>query len=143
MRTLLKILVSLVLLLVVLAGAGYVWASVTTSRKLAQTYAVHAQDFPIPFQLTAEEADRAGLVSRVVPAAELREEAQLTAEAIASKPLPALYAATAALDVALESTLAEGLRFERQAFAGLFDTADQKEGMAAFGEKRAPEFRHR
>lgn len=94
-------------------------------------------------QLTAEEADRAGLVSRVVPAAQLREEAQRTAETIASKPLPALYAATAALDVALESTLAEGLRFERQAFAGLFDTADQKEGMAAFREKRAPEFRHR
>ena len=94
-------------------------------------------------QMTAEEADRAGLVSRVVAAADLLDEAQRTAEAIASKPLPALYAATAALDVALESTLAEGLRFERQAFAGLFDTADQKEGMAAFREKRAPEFRHR
>lgn len=94
-------------------------------------------------QFSAEEADRAGLVSRVVPAAELLDDAQRTAEAIASKPLPALYAATAALDVAAETTLAEGLRFERQAFAGLFDTADQKEGMAAFREKRAPEFRHR
>ncbi len=94
-------------------------------------------------QLGAEEAERAGLVSRVVPASELRDDAQRTAEAIASKPLPALYAATTALDVALESTLAEGLRFERQAFAGLFDTADQKEGMAAFREKRAPDFRHR
>jgi len=94
-------------------------------------------------RMGAEEAERAGLVSRVVPAVELLDDAQRTAQAIAAKPLPALYAATAALDVAVESTLAEGLRFERQAFAGLFDTADQKEGMAAFREKRAPEFRHR
>src|SRR5690606_19175680 len=71
-------------------------------------------------QMSADEADRVGLVSRVVPAAELLDEAQRTAETIASKSLPSLYAATAALDVALESTLAEGLRFERHAFAGLF-----------------------
>lgn len=93
--------------------------------------------------IDAAEADRAGLVSRVVPAADLLEDAAKTAEAIASKPLPALYAATAALDVAQESTLAEGLRFEKHAFAALFDTADQKEGMAAFREKRAPAFGHR
>ncbi|MGU7645442.1 enoyl-CoA hydratase-related protein, partial [Klebsiella pneumoniae] len=70
-------------------------------------------------------------------------EADKVAQTIAAKSLPALYAAKAALDVALESTLAEGLRFEGQAFAALFDTADQKEGMAAFREKRSPNFMHR
>lgn len=93
--------------------------------------------------IDAAEAERAGLVSRVVPAAELLDEAESVAQTIAAKPLPALYAAKAALDVALESTLAEGLRFEGQAFASLFDTADQKEGMAAFREKRSPDFTHR
>lgn len=93
--------------------------------------------------MTADEAERAGLVSRVVAASDLLDEAQKTAEAIASKSLPSVYAAKAALDAALETTLAEGLRLERHVFASLFDTADQKEGMAAFREKRAPEFGHR
>jgi len=93
--------------------------------------------------IDAAEAERVGLVSRVVPAADLLDEAENVAQTIAEKPLPALYAAKAALDAALETSLAEGLRFERQAFAGLFDTADQKEGMAAFREKRAPSFTHR
>ncbi len=91
----------------------------------------------------AEEAERAGLVSRVVPAADLQEEAGKVADTIAAKSLPSVYAAKAALDTALESTLAEGLRFEKHTFAALFDTADQKEGMAAFREKRAPDFRNR
>ncbi|WP_336991305.1 enoyl-CoA hydratase [Leucobacter sp. VD1] len=91
----------------------------------------------------AEEADRAGLVSRVVPAAELLAEAAQTAETIASKSLPAVYAAKEALQVAQETPLAEGLRFERQAFAAAFATDDQKEGMRAFTEKRAAEFKHR
>lgn len=91
----------------------------------------------------AEEAERAGLVSRVVPAADLLEEAGRVADTIASKSLPSVYAAKAALDTALESTLAEGLRFEKHIFAALFDTADQKEGMAAFREKRAPDFQNR
>lgn len=91
----------------------------------------------------ADEAERAGLVSRVVPAADLLDEAGKTADAIAAKSLPALFAAKAALAAAVETTLAEGLRFEKQAFAGLFATADQKEGMAAFREKRAPEFTNR
>ncbi|CAH0271442.1 enoyl-CoA hydratase-related protein [Microbacterium sp. Bi128] len=93
--------------------------------------------------IDAVEAERAGLVSRIVPAADLLAEAETVARTIAEKPLPALYAAKAALDVALESTLAEGVRFERQVFASLFDTADQKEGMAAFREKRTPNFSHR
>ena len=93
--------------------------------------------------LKADEAERAGLVSRVIPAADLLDEAQRTAETIAAKSLPSLYAAKAALDAALETTLAEGLRVERHVFASLFDTADQKEGMAAFREKRAPSFTHR
>ena len=92
--------------------------------------------------IDAVEAERAGLVSRVVPAAELLDEAQRVAEQIASKSLPSLYAAKAALDSALETTLAEGLRMETRTFASLFDTADQKEGMAAFREKRQPDFRH-
>ncbi|GAA3907793.1 enoyl-CoA hydratase [Microbacterium invictum] len=90
--------------------------------------------------MPAEEAERAGLVSRVVPAAELLDEAGKVADTIASKSLPSVFAAKAALDAAMETSLAEGLRFERQAFASLFDTADQKEGMAAFREKRKPDF---
>ena len=92
--------------------------------------------------MDAAEAERCGLVSRVVPAADLLAEASTVAETIASKSLPSLYAAKAALDAALEGSLAEGLRFERQAFAGLFSTVDQKEGMAAFREKRSPDFTH-
>ena len=93
--------------------------------------------------LKADEAERAGLVSRVVPACDLLAEAQQTAETIASKSLPSVFAAKAALDAAMESTLAEGLRLERHLFAALFDTADQKEGMAAFREKRPPSFGNR
>ncbi len=92
--------------------------------------------------IDAEEAERAGLVSRVVPAAELEAEASRVADTIAAKSLPSLFAAKAALDTAMETTLAEGLRFESHVFAALFDTADQKEGMAAFREKRAPDFRN-
>jgi enoyl-CoA hydratase len=94
-------------------------------------------------RMGAEEAERAGLVSRVVPASELRDAAMEVAEAIAAKSLPVVYAAKEALRAAQETTLAEGLRFEKQSFATLFALEDQKEGMAAFREKRAPEFRHR
>ena len=93
--------------------------------------------------IDAQEAERIGLVSRVVQPGDLLLDAERTANAIASKSLPALYAAKAALDAALESSLAEGLRFESRVFGSLFDTADQKEGMAAFREKRSPAFRHR
>ena len=93
--------------------------------------------------MDAAEAERAGLVSRVVLASDLLDDAQRTAETIASKSLPSVFAAKAALDAAMESPLAEGLRFERHVFAALFDTADQKEGMAAFREKREPRFTQR
>ncbi|MGK3954146.1 enoyl-CoA hydratase [Microbacterium sp. I2] len=93
--------------------------------------------------MDAAEAERSGLVSRVVPAAELLDEAQKLAAGIAAKSLPSLFAAKAVLDAALESSLSEGLRLERHVFASLFDTADQKEGMAAFREKRPPEFQGR
>ena len=91
----------------------------------------------------AEEAERSGLVSRIVPAADLLAEAQRTAETIASKSLPVLYAAKEAVRAAQESSLAEGLRFEQQVFTGLFALEDQTEGMTAFVEKRAPNFTHR
>jgi enoyl-CoA hydratase len=93
--------------------------------------------------MDAAEAERSGLVSRVVPAAELLDEAAKLADAIAAKSLPSLYAAKATLDAAMEVPLAEGLRLERHVFASLFDTADQKEGMAAFREKRSPDFQGR
>jgi enoyl-CoA hydratase len=91
-------------------------------------------------RMPAEEAERAGLVSRVVPAADLVTVAGEVADTIAAKSLPSLYAAKATLDAALETTLSEGLRYESAAFSSLFATEDQKEGMAAFREKRAPDF---
>ena len=90
----------------------------------------------------AEEAERAGLVSRVVPVDELVDEAMKVAETIASKSLVAVYAAKDALQAAQEMPLSEGLRFERQAFAAAFATNDQQEGMRAFAEKRTPNFTH-
>jgi enoyl-CoA hydratase len=93
--------------------------------------------------MDAAEAERAGLVSRVVPAASLMQEAMTVAATIASMPLPALMAAKEAINRVFESPLAEGIRFERRLFHALFATADQKEGMAAFVEKRAPVFKHK
>ena len=92
--------------------------------------------------MEAAEAERAGLVARVVPAAALMEEALRVAQTIASMSLPALIAAKEAVNRAFESPLAEGARFERRIFATLFATADQKEGMAAFIDKRPPKFRN-
>ncbi len=93
--------------------------------------------------MDAAEAERAGLVARVVPVASLLDEAMKTAEAIASMPLPAVLAAKQAVNLALETSLSEGVRFERRLFHALFATEDQKEGMAAFVEKRVPQFKHR
>jgi enoyl-CoA hydratase len=93
--------------------------------------------------MDAAEAERAGLVARVVPAAGLMEEAMKVAETIAAMSLPAVLAAKEAVNRAFETSLAEGVRFERRVFHGLFATHDQKEGMAAFVEKRAPKFENR
>jgi enoyl-CoA hydratase len=94
-------------------------------------------------RMNAAEAERSGLVARVVPLASLMEEATKVAETIAAMSLPALLAAKEAVNRAFEVTLAEGVRFERRAFHTLFSTRDQKEGMAAFIEKRAPKFEHK
>jgi enoyl-CoA hydratase len=92
--------------------------------------------------MDAAEAERSGLVARVVPASMLLDEAIKVAEAIASLSLPSLLAAKEAINRALETPLSEGLRFERRIFHGLFATHDQKEGMAAFIAKRPPNFKH-
>ncbi|WP_340108792.1 enoyl-CoA hydratase [Pikeienuella sp. HZG-20] len=90
----------------------------------------------------AEEAERAGLVSRVVPDANVMDEAMKAAETIASYSKPSTMVAKEAVDRAFETTLAEGLHFERRVFFGLFATQDQKEGMKAFTEKRKADFKH-
>ncbi|WP_417258417.1 enoyl-CoA hydratase [Celeribacter sp.] len=91
--------------------------------------------------MDAEEAERSGLVSRVVPAARLIEDALETAGKIAEKSQIAVMAAKEAVNRAYETTMAEGLLFERRSFHALFATDDQCEGMDAFLEKRAPQFR--
>jgi enoyl-CoA hydratase len=88
--------------------------------------------------MDAQEAERSGLVARVVPAANLMDEAMKAAETIASMSLPSVMLAKESINRAFETTLAEGNRFERRVFHSLFATKDQKEGMAAFVEKRAP-----
>jgi enoyl-CoA hydratase len=93
--------------------------------------------------MDAAEAERSGLVSRVVPAEKLLEEALGVAKRIASLSRPAVMIAKEAVNRAYETTLAEGVRFERRVFHSLFATEDQKEGMAAFVEKRKPVFRNR
>jgi len=93
--------------------------------------------------MDAVEAERAGLVARVVPLASLMEETLKAAETVASMSLPALMLAKEAVNRAFETTLAEGVRFERRVFHSLFATEDQREGMAAFVEKRPPKFKNR
>jgi enoyl-CoA hydratase len=93
--------------------------------------------------MDASEAEQAGLVSRVVPAAELLSEAVTIAERVAQMSRPVAMMVKEAVNRAYEMTLAEGIRFERRLFHSTFATADQKEGMAAFIEKRKPTFRNR
>ncbi|MEV4207984.1 enoyl-CoA hydratase [Nocardia salmonicida] len=91
----------------------------------------------------AEEAERAGLVSRIVPADELLDVAAEVAETIAAKSLPVAMIAKEAVNRSFETTLAEGIRFERRVFHSLFAIEDQTEGMNAFVDKRPPNFTHR
>ncbi|MBX3567411.1 MAG: enoyl-CoA hydratase [Rhizobiaceae bacterium] len=93
--------------------------------------------------MDAAEAERSGLVSRVVAPADLVEEAMRAAARIAEFPLQAVMMAKEAVNRSYETTLAEGLRFERRLFHSMFAFDDQKEGMAAFVEKRSPSFRNR
>jgi enoyl-CoA hydratase len=93
--------------------------------------------------MDAGEAERSGLVARVVPAAQLLAEVQAAADAIGSQSLPSLMAAKECVNRAWESPLAEGVAFERRMFHALFATDDQKEGMDAFVNKRKPVFTHR
>ena len=93
--------------------------------------------------MDAEEAERSGLVARILPDDELLEEAMKVADRIARLSQPSVILAKEAVNRAFETTLAEGVLFERTAFNGLFATEDQKEGMAAFAEKREPKFTFR
>lgn len=93
--------------------------------------------------MEADEAERAGLVSRVVPKESLLEEALKAAETIAAKSLPVAMMAKEAVNRAYEVTLNEGIQFERRVFHSLFATEDQSEGMAAFVDKRTPQFKNR
>ena len=93
--------------------------------------------------MDAAEAERCGLVSRVLPLADLVSEAMKTAATIAGFSRPSVIMAKEAVNRAYETTLAEGVRFERRLFQSIFATQDQKEGMAAFIEKRSPNFTNR
>jgi enoyl-CoA hydratase len=93
--------------------------------------------------MEADEAERCGLVSRIVPASDLVDEAVKAAQKIAGFSMPAVLMAKECVNRAFETTLAEGVRFERRLFQSLFATEDQKEGMAAFNAKREPQFKNR
>lgn len=93
--------------------------------------------------IDAVEAERAGLVARIVPQEQLLDEALKVAAGIAAKSLPAAMMVKESVNRAFEVSLAEGIRFERRVFHAAFASEDQKEGMAAFIEKREPAFKHR
>ena len=92
--------------------------------------------------MDVKEAERAGLVSRIVPLASLMEETMKAAQAIAAMSMPIAMMTKESVNRSYETTLAEGIRFERRVFQAMFATHDQKEGMAAFVEKRPADFKH-
>jgi enoyl-CoA hydratase len=93
--------------------------------------------------IDAVEAERAGLVARIVPQDQLLDEALKVAQSIAAKSLPVAMMVKESVNRAFVVSLAEGIRFERRVFHAAFASEDQKEGMAAFIEKRDPDFKHR
>jgi enoyl-CoA hydratase len=93
--------------------------------------------------MPAEEAERAGLVAYIAPAEELMDQVMKTAESIAGMSLPIALHCKESVNRAFETTLAEGLKFERRVFHATFATEDRAEGMAAFAEKRAPDWKQR
>ena len=93
--------------------------------------------------MDAQEAERSGLVARIVPTEDLMKVTLEAAATIAGYSLPSTMIAKEAINRAFETTLSEGVRFERRVFYSLFATEDQKEGMAAFSEKRKPDFKHK
>ena len=93
--------------------------------------------------MDADEAERAGIVSRVVPLDKLMDEAMAVADRIASYSLPVVMMIKETVNRAYETTLSEGVHYERRIFHSMFSLDDQKEGMAAFVEKRKPDFKHR
>ena len=93
--------------------------------------------------MDAAEAERSGLVSRVVPAADLLTEALKAADAICALSMPIVMMTKETVNRAYETTLSEGIKFERRVFHSMFATEDQKEGMAAFAEKRKPQFKNK
>ena len=93
--------------------------------------------------MDADEAERSGLVSRVVPVDDLMTEVMKAAQAVAEMSLPIAMMTKESVNRSYETTLSEGVRFERRLFHSMFATEDQTEGMAAFVEKRKPQFRNR
>ena len=122
----------------VMPGAG------GTQRLIRQVGKAKAMEMCLTGRMMdAAEAERANLVARVVPAASLFDEAMKTAETIASMSLPIAMMTKETVNRAYETSLAEGIRFERRVFHSQFAVADQKEGMAAFIAKRTPKFEHK
>ena len=93
-------------------------------------------------QMDAREAEQAGLVARIIPVDQLLEETLKAAQVIAEKSLPSVMMTKECVNRVFESSLSEGVRFERRVFHSIFATADQTEGMQAFAEKRKPNFKH-
>jgi len=122
----------------VMPGAG------GTQRLIRQVGKAKAMEMCLTGRMMdAAEAERANLVARVVPAASLMDEALRTAETIAAMSLPIAMMTKETVNRAYETSLSEGIRFERRLFHSQFAVADQKEGMAAFIEKRTPKFAHK
>lgn len=93
--------------------------------------------------MDADEAERCGLVARVIPSSDLIDETMKAAHTIAGYSRPSIVTAKEAVNRSFETTLSEGLHYEQRVFYALFATDDQEEGMSAFSEKRAPDFKHK